>query len=117
MDEAADAGLVRRGEEVPRAVDHHPLELLRRPWRIATRWTTASQPSTAARSVSGRVTSPSTSSQPQRLEPLAALAPVADEAADRPAVGAQRLDDVAADEAVRARDEDHVVDSPAKFCQ
>ena len=32
-------------------------------------------------------------------------------------VGAERMDDVAADEPTPARNEDHVVDSPAKFCQ
>ena len=52
-----------------------------------------------------------------RLEALAALAPVAHEGAHRPVVGAERVHDVSADEAVRAGDEDHVVDSPAKFCQ
>jgi hypothetical protein len=50
------------------------------------------------------------------LEPLAA-ATVADEAANVPAVGAKRVDDVAADKTAPTRDEDHVVDSPAKFCQ
>ena len=88
-----------------------------RPCRIATRWTTVSQPSTAARSVSGFVTSPSHDLAAPRLEALAGLAPVADERAHRPVVGAERVDDVSADEAVRARDEDHVVDSPTKFCQ
>jgi hypothetical protein len=52
-----------------------------------------------------------------RLEALSGLAPVADERTNRSLVGAQTVDDVPSDETGRARDEDHVVDSPPKFCQ
>jgi hypothetical protein len=43
---------------------------------------------------------------PQRLEPLR-LRAISDEAADISTFGAQRLDDMAADEAAGSRDEDH----------
>ena len=79
------------------------------PLMIATRWTTASTPSTAAASDAASVTSPCTSSAPHAAG-LCAVPQVADEHAHRQVPRAQRVHDVRADEAGAARDEDH---SPA----
>ena len=73
---------------------------------MATRWTIVSQPATAGcRRLRPRQVSLGELA-PQRLEPLR-LRAVADEAADVATFGAQRLNDVAADEAACSRDEDH----------
>ena len=114
--EPADAGLARGGDEVARAVDHDPLERLRLPLadrdEVDDRVAAGDRGAEALRV--GHVSLDELAAP--GLEPLAAAA-VADEAAHVVVGGAERVHDVAADEAAAAGDEDHVFASSAKFCQ
>ena len=103
-----DARLLRGGEQVARAVDHHALELLRLalPDRdeVDDRVAALDGGAQARRHRSRR---PATSSQPQASS-VRRPARSRTSAAHVAAVRAQRVDDVAADEAGAAGDEDHV---------
>src|SRR5262249_18680589 len=108
--EASDAGLLRRGEKVARALGHHSLELLL--LALADR-----------DQVHDRIHALDSASQAGRIGhvPLdeldIELRRTADEAANRSPGGPERSEDVTADEAGPAREQDHVAVSRSKFCQ
>ena len=99
-------------QEVARALDHDPLELLRLPWRIATRWTTVSTPSTARAGWPHRSCLPGRARSPTR-ELLGALGVRTRQRTGR-SVGAQRVHDCRSDEAGPPRDQDHEADSTTR---
>src|SRR5205085_9300288 len=115
-DEPAHTGTARRGNEVARAVDHDPLELLLPP--LADR-----------HEVDDRVAPLDRTGEAQRVShvpfeeldvPGAKLSALSRTAHERPhllAGGTQGVYDVPPDEAGRAGDEDQRAGSRWKFCQ
>src|SRR5207248_197576 len=115
--EAADARLPRRGDEVARSLLHEAPELAS-PARADRDEVDHAVAARHRGSERGRVGHVSFGQLAAPARERRAFAPVANQAAHRPVLGAERVHDPGADEAGPSGDEDgHDSSSRAKFCQ